>query len=573
MSSNSQLVGKFLLDQKKKLLHESVNNSSNRNSNFKHDHFTEIVKNKQNYLSVEKQGIEYFKSSKSDLGNYMLAAKEFSSLDVQGSIKRIKYVLRKDPNFEAAHSLFLKMLLKLNLWKGIGKVAQKAVKYHPNNEFFLNIFARHLLKVGEKKKALNYYEKCVELNPKSYSSWLALGNCYYICRNLNKAVFCLKQSKRINHFMTDFAIQLECNILQSHSKYDDAIEKLKSGIEMFPLSKPLTTSLAITNLKIGNKEEGFRLYNLIDNSNRTNFMNLVNYKLKSKSKNPQNEIAKINLIEDIEELNKNALFSKRKFNILVLFEQGFGDYLHFYRYLEPLLGLGHKITALGANKSVFSLLKYANNSHLIRFSSKLENEELEKFDYKTFTMNIPFLLGNYKNTPPPPKFNLKKLKNDKKKLNQKIKRILASKKKNIGISWKGNKEHIADISRSIDLTIFSKIFKNQNCQFFAVDKNLTKRDKKFLQKFQNVVICDELIDDWADTAVIVLQLDELLTVDTSLAHIGGTLNKPTKILIAKDPDWRWGLKSKKTEWYKSVELIRQSKKDCWQKELDGLILR
>ena len=38
---------------------------------------------------------------------------------------------------------------------------------------------------------------------------------------------------------------------------------------------------------------------------------------------------------------------------------------------------------------------------------------------------------------------------------------------------------------------FSKIFKNQNCQFFAVDKNLTKRDKKYLQKFQNVVICDE----------------------------------------------------------------------------------
>ena len=126
----------------------------------------------------------------------MLAAKEFSSLDAQGSIKRIKYVLRKDPNFEAAHSLFLKMLLKLNLWKGIGKVAQKAVKYHPNNEFFLNIFARHLLKVRRKKKALNYYEKCVELNPKSYNSWLALGNCYYICRNLNKAVFCLNKVKK-----------------------------------------------------------------------------------------------------------------------------------------------------------------------------------------------------------------------------------------------------------------------------------------------------------------------------------------------------------------------------------------
>ena len=570
MSSNSQLVGNFLLDQKKKLLHESINNSLKKKSNFKHNEFTEVVKNKQNYLSVEKQSFKYFENSKSDLGNYMLAAKEFSSSDAQGAIKRIKYVLRKDPNFEAAHSLFLKMLLKLNLWKVIGKVAQKAVKHHPNNEFFLNIFARHLLKVGEKKKALNYYEKCVELNPQSYNSWLALGNCYYICRNLKKAVFCLEQSKKINRFVTDFAIQLECNILQSHSKYNDAIEKLKAGIEMFPLSKPLTTSLAITNLKIGNKEQGFRLYNLIDNSNRTNFMNLVNYKLKSKSKNPQNEISKINLIEDIEELNKNALFSKRQFNILVLFEQGFGDYLHFYRYLEPLLSLGHKITALGANKSVFSLLKYANNSHLIEFSSKLENEDVSKFDYKTFTMNIPFLLENYKNTPLPPKFNLEKLKKDKKELDQKIKRILDNKKKNIGISWKGNKEHIADMSRSIDLKIFSKIFKNQNCQFYVVDKNLTKRDKKYLHKFKNLVICDELINDWADTALIVLQLDEIVTVDTSLGHIGGTLFKPTKILIAKDPDWRWGIKSKKTEWYSSVELVRQSKRDCWQKELDGL---
>ena len=570
MPSNSQLVGKFLLDRKKKLFNKKINNLSQKNSNIKHNGFTEIVKNKQNYLSVEKQSFEYFRNSKFDFGNYVLAAEEFASLNAQGSIKRIKYVLRKDPNFEAAHSLFLKMLLKLSLWKGIGKVARNAVKHHPKNEFFLNIFARHLLSVGEKHKALNYYEKCIELNPKSYNSWLALGNCYYVCRNLNKAVYCLELSKKISHFMTDSAFLLESNILQAHLRYDDAMEKLKAGIKMFPLSKPLTTSLAMTNLKIGNKEEGFELYNLIDNSKRTNFMNLVNYKLKSKSKNPQHEIKKINLIEDIEELNKNALFSKENFNILVLFEQGFGDYLHFYRYLEPLLSLGHKITALGANKSVFSLLKYANNSQLIRFSSKLENEDVEKFEYKTFTMNIPFLLGNYKNTPPPPKFNLEKLKNDKKELNKKIKGILDPKKKNIGISWKGNKEHIADISRSIDIKIFSKIFKNQNCQFFAVDKNLTKRDKNYLKKFKNLVICDELIADWADTAMIVLQLDELVTVDTSLGHIGGTLYKPTKILIAKDPDWRWGIKGNKTEWYESVELIRQSKKDCWQKELDSL---
>ena len=264
MPSNSQLVGKFLLDRKKKLFNKKINNLSQKNSNIKHNGFTEIVKNKQNYLSVEKQSFEYFRNSKFDFGNYVLAAEEFASLNAQGSIKRIKYVLRKDPNFEAAHSLFLKMLLKLSLWKGIGKVARNAVKHHPKNEFFLNIFARHLLSVGEKHKALNYYEKCIELNPKSYNSWLALGNCYYVCRKLNKAVYCLELSKEISHFMTDSAFLLESNILQAHLRYDDAMEKLKAGIKMFPLSKPLTTSLAMTNLKIGNKEEGFELYNLID---------------------------------------------------------------------------------------------------------------------------------------------------------------------------------------------------------------------------------------------------------------------------------------------------------------------
>ena len=55
MSSNSQLVGKFLLDRKKKLFHESKNRPSEKNTNIKHNGFTEIVKNKQSYISVENK--------------------------------------------------------------------------------------------------------------------------------------------------------------------------------------------------------------------------------------------------------------------------------------------------------------------------------------------------------------------------------------------------------------------------------------------------------------------------------------------------------------------------------------
>ncbi len=573
MSLNEQLVGKNLIDQKRKLLKGKSNITFSKSSKYEVNDFFSTVKNKKNFSLVKKQGFKYFKNDRKDLGNYLIAAEEFSSSYIQDSIKRLKYVIKRDPNFEAAHSLFIKILIKLDLWKGLGKVSRKALKYHPNNQFFLNIFAQHLIKIGEKRKALKYFEKCIELNPKSYDGWLALGNCHYVCRNLNKAKYCLEQSKKIDKFMTDSAIMLECNILQADSKYDEAMVRLNEGLQMFPLSKQLTISLAITNLKLGKKEDGFRFYNLIDSSRRTNLVNLVDYKLRNKIENPKQEIAKLKKIEDIEELNKNLLSSKKKYNLLILFEQGFGDYLHFYRYLQPLLNLGHSITALGPNKSVLSLLKYSINSKSIKFLSKINNKDLRKFDYKTFIMNVPFLLGNVNDIPPPPLFNIEKIRNDKKALSKKFKKMLDKNKLNIGISWKGNKEHIADISRSINLRNFSKIFGQDNCKFFVVDKNLKKTEKNYLSTFNNVVICEELIKDWADTAIIVIELDQIVTVDTSLAHISGTLCKPTKILVAKDPDWRWGISGKKTEWYDSVEIIRQSKSDCWKKELKSFCFK
>ena len=65
-------------------------------------------------------------------------------------------------------------------------------------------------------------------------------------------------------------------------------------------------------------------------------------------------------------------------------------------------------------------------------------------------------------------------------------------------------------------------------------------------------------------------MDEVITVDTSLAHISGTIGKPTKILISNVPDWRWGLKEEKTSWYQSVELLRQDIDRDWESIINNL---
>ena len=61
-------------------------------------------------------------------------------------------------------------------------------------------------------------------------------------------------------------------------------------------------------------------------------------------------------------------------------------------------------------------------------------------------------------------------------------------------------------------------------------------------------------------------MDCVLSVDTSLVHLSGSLNKETYLLTPKVPDWRWGLEEHQ-DWYPSVKLLRQNKIDCWKEPI------
>jgi hypothetical protein len=64
------------------------------------------------------------------------------------------------------------------------------------------------------------------------------------------------------------------------------------------------------------------------------------------------------------------------------------------------------------------------------------------------------------------------------------------------------------------------------------------------------------INDFMDTAHLAMRLDLVVTVDTSVAHLAGSLGVPTAVLLTHPPDWRWGL-ADATPWYPSVRLVRQ----------------
>ena len=78
------------------------------------------------------------------------------------------------------------------------KAFKNAIKHHPEESLFLNLFGKNLLFNGEKFKALKYLEKSVEKNPQECSFWLDLAFCYFAVRNLQMAELCLSTAQKIN---------------------------------------------------------------------------------------------------------------------------------------------------------------------------------------------------------------------------------------------------------------------------------------------------------------------------------------------------------------------------------------
>ena len=62
---------------------------------------------------------------------------------------------------------------------------------------------------------------------------------------------------------------------------------------------------------------------------------------------------------------------------------------------------------------------------------------------------------------------------------------------------------------------------------------------------------------------ILENLDLLVTVDTSVAHLAGAMGRPVWIMLPRAPDWRWLLERSDTPWYPSVRLFRQQTRRRW----------
>ena len=152
-----------------------------------------------------------------------------------------------------------------------------------------------------------------------------------------------------------------------------------------------------------------------------------------------------------------------------------------------------------------------------------------------------------------------------------------SAKPKIGLVWAANPGHGVEwgqrrsLKKSIPIDALEPLARlNETFNFYSLQNSEcapTAADAPFL----NLIDLHHYIDDMATTAALIDQLDLVVTVDTSVAHLVGGMGKECIILLMHKPDWRWLQSGNKSYWYESAQLLRQDNAGSWSSVIEQLV--
>ncbi len=245
--------------------------------------------------------------------------------------------------------------------------------------------------------------------------------------------------------------------------------------------------------------------------------------------------------------------------ILLHAEQGFGDTIQFVRYAPMVAARGGHVV-LEVQPPLKRLVEgFAGVAELVA-----RGDTLPPVDFECPLLSLPLAFKtDLKTIPSSPAY----LKADPALSAAWAKRLGPAKGRRIGYASTGQPRHTSDTYRSIPMRDFLKIV-TPNDSFYCLQKELRAEDATLLEQRPEIPFFGADFSDFADTAALMSNLDLVITVDTSVAHLAAALGKPTWILLRYDTDWRWLQKRSDSPWYPSVRLFRQTNRGAWGSVLD-----
>ena len=239
-------------------------------------------------------------------------------------------------------------------------------------------------------------------------------------------------------------------------------------------------------------------------------------------------------------------------------EQGYGDAIQFIRYVPLLHGRGARVI-VEALPAVADLFRSVEGVDAVI----TRGDAVPSVDLHCPLLSLPLALGVTGSPPPRDAPYLSPPEHLRARWRERMgPRVRAR----IGLCHAGSATHGNDRRRSLPLArLLSHL--PTGADYFLLPPELRKGDEETLRDRPDVTWIGPELADFSDTAAVCLQLDAVVSVDTSLAHLAGALARPVLVLLPYHPDWRWGLARGDSDWHPTAELFRQTAANAWETAL------
>ena len=242
--------------------------------------------------------------------------------------------------------------------------------------------------------------------------------------------------------------------------------------------------------------------------------------------------------------------------LLVHAEQGAGDAIQFVRFASSVAALGARVVLECPRTLVALFASVAGVQHVIA-----KGDPLPEFDWHVPLLSLPHRLGATLDSLATRVPYLSPPADRRVPLPPTCGNHAAALR--VGLAWRGHPQHRNDGRRSLSLAALEPLFTAPDLAFYSLQVAPTAGFSEEAPRQKALINLENLIHDFSDTAALIAQLDLVITVDTSVAHLAGALARPVWVLLPFAPDWRWLLNRDDSPWYPTVRLFRQPAPGDW----------
>ena len=413
------------------------------------------------------------------------------------------------------------------------KIYGQALLLNPKlSEIYINMGVA-LRALGKLESSVACYRRSLVLRPDDATAYINLGNVLRQLGRLEVATAAHRHAVKLAPDTAEAHYNLGL-VLRDTGQSEEAIGCFDKTLELAPEHPDCRWDRSLSLLQKGDLKGGFEEYEW-------------RWKL---GQNPPREFSQP--LWDGSDLKGKT--------ILLHHEQGFGDMIHFARYIPMVKARGGTIVVEvpAALSRLFSTIDGVGQ--VVNAGS-----ELPKFDVYAPMMSLARIFGTTSETIPAIVPYLKAPDAHAAQLPATL-----SPHRKIGIAWAGRPTHVNDANRSCSFNHFIELMGIPQTTLYSLQNGPAADDIAEAGCEALIMNLGNKLRDFADTAAVIAQLDMVISVDTAIAHLAGALGKPVWVVLPYPGDWRWLLDRDDSPWYPTARLFRQNRPGSWTPVFDRL---